>query len=207
MDTENTAKQHEILEFMRSAVGRLGKTIQELTNVAKVQKENSSPPELVDLRAMLQEVLPDIEQLITSSEGTLQTDFQVQDVEFPPQHLRSILYNLLSNGFKYHRPGVPAQVKVSTRATPQGVELRVDDNGLGLSRAEQAKLFQMFKRLHNHVEGTGVGLYTVKRTVENYGGSISVSSETGRGSTFTVHLNQPNASSSASASVSVSTAE
>jgi signal transduction histidine kinase len=68
------------------------------------------------------------------------------------------------------------------------VVLEVQDNGLGLSPTQQNDLFMLFKRLHTHVEGTGVGLYMLKRIVENAGGTITVQSQPGVGSTFMVTL-------------------
>jgi len=64
--------------------------------------------------------------------------------------------------------------------------LEVQDNGLGLTLEQQHKLFTMFRRLHDHVAGSGVGLYMVKRMIENAGGTIEVQSEADVGSTFTV---------------------
>jgi signal transduction histidine kinase len=66
------------------------------------------------------------------------------------------------------------------------VILSVKDNGLGMDMADKDRIFSMFKRLHDHVEGSGVGLYIVKRIVENAGGFIEVESEVGVGSTFSV---------------------
>jgi signal transduction histidine kinase len=65
----------------------------------------------------------------------------------------------------------------------------VQDNGLGLDLTQgQAKLFAMFQRLHTHVEGSGIGLYMVKRMVENVGGHIEVASTLGMGCTFSVYF-------------------
>jgi signal transduction histidine kinase len=64
--------------------------------------------------------------------------------------------------------------------------LEVQDNGLGLTPDQQRKLFTMFRRMHDHVAGSGVGLYMVKRMVENAGGTITVQSEPDIGSTFIV---------------------
>jgi signal transduction histidine kinase len=62
----------------------------------------------------------------------------------------------------------------------------VQDNGLGLEQGQQARLFQLFQRLHTHVEGTGLGLYMVKKIVENAGGTITVASQPDVGTTFTL---------------------
>ena len=66
--------------------------------------------------------------------------------------------------------------------------LEVRDNGLGLDLSRGAALFAMFRRLHTHVEGTGIGLYMVKRMVENAGGRIEVRSTLEEGSIFTVYF-------------------
>jgi signal transduction histidine kinase len=68
------------------------------------------------------------------------------------------------------------------------VVLEVQDNGLGLTESQQGQLFGLFQRLHDHVPGTGIGLYMVKRLVENAGGTIAVQSQIGEGTTFTISL-------------------
>jgi signal transduction histidine kinase len=79
-------------------------------------------------------------------------------------------------------------VRLRCYHTTTSTLLEVQDNGLGLDDAQQAQLFTMFQRLHNHVEGSGIGLYMVKKIVENAGGAITVRSELGVGSTFSVAL-------------------
>jgi len=66
------------------------------------------------------------------------------------------------------------------------MRLTVQDNGLGLNAQQQTRLFQLFQRLHTHVEGTGLGLYMVKRIVENAGGTLAVQSQVNVGTTFTL---------------------
>jgi signal transduction histidine kinase len=107
-------------------------------------------------------------------------------VSFAPQHLRSLLYNLLSNALKYRHPDRPPVVQLRCHHAATATVLEVQDNGLGLTLDQQHKLFAMFRRLHDHVAGSGVGLYMVKRMIENAGGTIAVQSEAGIGSTFTV---------------------
>ncbi|MFD2718535.1 ATP-binding protein [Hymenobacter monticola] len=98
------------------------------------------------------------------------------------------MYNLLSNAIKYRAPGRPAQVQLRAHCQPQHLTLEVQDNGLGLTAEQQGRLFGMFRRLHTHVEGSGVGLFMVKRLVENAGGTIQVESQPEKGSTFRVTL-------------------
>jgi signal transduction histidine kinase len=66
--------------------------------------------------------------------------------------------------------------------------IKVEDNGIGIAENNLSKVFTMFKRFHTHVEGTGIGLYIVKRIVENAGGKIEVESSVSIGTTFSVYL-------------------
>jgi two-component system phosphate regulon sensor histidine kinase PhoR len=68
------------------------------------------------------------------------------------------------------------------------MELSVKDNGLGFSEEKKDLIFKQFTRLEKEVEGTGIGLYLVKRIVENEGGKITVNSKLGEGSEFKVYL-------------------
>jgi signal transduction histidine kinase len=94
----------------------------------------------------------------------------------------------LSNAIKYAIPDQTPVIRISTDKTDDYALLRVEDNGLGINDHQKAKLFTMFKRFHNHVDGTGVGLYIVKRIIENAGGRIEVESQPGQGSIFTVYF-------------------
>jgi PAS domain S-box-containing protein len=178
-----------LLGLMRNSVGRFQRTIGHLTDVSKLQLAHSEPAEAVDLAALAEAVRQDLAPVLAATGGRLSVDVSAcPTLRFSPKNLRSILYNLLSNALKYHRPGRPPVVSLHASCPPGQVLLEVQDNGLGLTPEEQSKLFVMFRRLHTHVEGSGVGLYMVKRMAENAGGSVWVASEPGQGSTFTVAL-------------------
>ncbi|MBI2733502.1 MAG: PAS domain S-box protein [Aquabacterium sp.] len=104
--------------------------------------------------------------------------------------LRQVLVNLLSNAVKYNRPG--GEVCVAVRMEGSGhVMLEVTDTGVGLSESQISHLFEPFNRLgaeHSGVEGTGIGLVIVHRLVELMGGTISVRSQPGQGTTFSLRL-------------------
>jgi signal transduction histidine kinase len=105
-------------------------------------------------------------------------------VALPAKSRRSLLYNLLSNALKYCHPDRPPLCWACD--TQDGYWcLTVQDNGLGLTASQQAALF---RRFHNHVEGLGLGLYTVKKIAENLGGRVEVQREPNVGSTFRVYV-------------------
>jgi signal transduction histidine kinase len=172
---------------MEQAVRRLSRTIDVLTQVVKVQKEQQ-PSEELSFREMLGEVRYDLSALLESSQGQIRAELEADRVSFPRQYLRSIVYNLLSNALKYRSPDRNLLVKAVTFREGDKVVLCVEDNGLGIAPAQMDKLFKMFKRLHTHVEGTGIGLYMVKQMVENYGGRIEVESRLGEGTQFKVYF-------------------
>ncbi|TPG58701.1 PAS domain-containing protein [Hymenobacter nivis] len=178
-----------LLAMMQGAVERFQQTLVHLTDVSKLQLAQAEPPEPVDLPALAEAIRLDLAPLLTDTRATLLVDLAaVPTVSFSPKNLRSILYNLLSNAAKYHAPDRPPVVALRAYRDAGWVLLEVEDNGLGLSPEQQGRLFGMFQRLHDHVEGSGVGLYTVKKIVENAGGTIAVRSQPGVGSTFTVTL-------------------
>ncbi|MBJ6110764.1 PAS domain-containing protein [Hymenobacter sp. BT523] len=178
-----------LLSLMHASVARFQRTLVHLTDVSKLQLAHAEPAEAVDLAALAEAVRQDLAPALAATGGQLRVDVSAcPTVRFSPKNLRSILYNLLSNAVKYHRPGHPPEVTLHATCPNGQVLLEVQDNGLGLSDEEQAKLFVMFRRLHTHVPGTGVGLYMVKRMAENAGGTVRVHSQPGQGSTFTVVL-------------------
>ncbi|GAC1378170.1 MAG: hypothetical protein NVSMB30_25910 [Hymenobacter sp.] len=99
-----------------------------------------------------------------------------------------MVFNLLSNALKYHHPDRSPEVRVRSHVEGEDYVLEVQDNGLGLDLTRERDLFGMFRRYHTHVEGTGIGLFMVKRMLENAGGRIAVHSQVGEGSTFTVYF-------------------
>jgi signal transduction histidine kinase len=144
--------------------------------------------EKVFFAEVLEQVQIDISPLIYEAAAVIDTHFQVAAINFSRKNLRSILQNLLSNALKYRSPDRQAEVKIETQAAGAYILLCIIDNGLGIAESQQQKIFSLFKRAHTHVEGSGVGLYIVKRIVENSGGRIELESAPGKGSTFKVYL-------------------
>ncbi|MBW3130891.1 PAS domain-containing protein [Hymenobacter profundi] len=178
----------QLLEMMDGAVSRFQQTLVHLTDVSQLQP-NEAGSELVDLPTLVEAVHLDLQPLLAAANTTFTADVDAcTTVHFSAKNLRSILYNLLSNAVKYRAYDRSAMVHLRCQRKDEEVVLTVRDNGLGLAQAQQEQLFRMFRRLHSHVEGSGVGLYMVKKIVENAGGTITVESQPGVGTTFTVYL-------------------
>jgi two-component system, chemotaxis family, CheB/CheR fusion protein len=187
LGSSRDAEETEVMELMDRSISQFKGTINDLTNISKVQKNIQFEEENIALEEVLSDVKTDINSLIVSSGARIEADFQVEHIRYARYYLRSILYNLLSNAIKY-RSQEPAEITVQTYREGDAVVLRVTDNGLGLEEAQLPDLFKMFKRFHDHVEGSGIGLYIVNRIVENNEGEIEVESEVGKGTTFRVYF-------------------
>ena len=104
--------------------------------------------------------------------------------------LRQALTNLTENAIKYHRPDATPEVEISGGAVDDRYDLRVSDNGMGMSKDDAGRVFEPFYRSPRtqDLPGTGLGLSIVNRVVQASGGTLSVETELGRGSTFIVRL-------------------
>ncbi|MES2732187.1 MAG: ATP-binding protein [Bacteroidota bacterium] len=180
-------KESKIMEMVQHSTDKLLNTIRDLTEITKVQKDSYLEKEMISFHELFDDVKTDLTTLITKVGTVFIVDFQVEGIIYARKNLRSILYNLLSNAVKYHSQR-PSKVYVSTYVQNGNTVLVINDNGLGLKPVQLTKVFTMFKRFHDHVEGSGIGLYMIKRMIENNGGRIEVVSEEGQGSTFTVYF-------------------
>lgn len=182
-------REQDLLEMMHKSVGRFKKTIKDLTDIAHMQKElEEEATETVDLQPLLQDIQDDLHHLIESAGASISIALDVEKVSYNRKNLCSVLHNLISNAIKYRSPERTPSVRISTRLLGEYVLLRIIDNGQGISQKQHEKIFSLFKRLNKNVEGSGMGLYIVKRIIENSGGRIEVESEPDKGSVFNVYL-------------------
>jgi signal transduction histidine kinase len=178
-----------ILEMMNTSVIRFRETINDLTDIARIQKQMDQESESVDLHEIVHTTLLDLSQQVEESGAQVESYLeQCPYIAFSRKNLKSVIYNLLSNAIKYRDPLRTPQIKITFHLEGDYLVLSVQDNGLGIDTRHENKIFGMFKRFHAHVEGTGVGLYIVKRMIENAGGKIAVESKLGEGSVFRVYF-------------------
>ena len=102
-------------------------------------------------------------------------------VDGDPDEMYSVLQNLLTNAVKFARPGMPSHVSITSSAVPDGVRVSVTDNGIGIPESRRQEIFEMFNRGPTAVEGHGIGLGTVSRTVRSHGGRVGVDEVVGGG--------------------------
>ncbi|WP_231570071.1 PAS domain-containing sensor histidine kinase [Sporocytophaga myxococcoides] len=179
----------DIKEMIDISVEKFQITIKDLTEIAKIQKESLETVELVGLSELIDDVKITISDQISRNNAEIIYHLEdCNEIKFVRKNLKSIIYNLISNGIKYRSPERNPIVKIMCSSDEYYNTIICQDNGLGIKAENIDKIFNMFKRFHDHVEGSGVGLYIVKRIIENAGGRIDVESVEGEGSIFKVIL-------------------
>ena len=179
----------KIADLIHASVARFKETVADLTEVTKLQREKGDEQATANLTTVIHHVMLDFQDIIQEADARVALRLEeCPDLVFSKKKLKSIVYNLLSNAIKYRAPDRRAEILISCENTDEYLLLTVQDNGLGINAGDTGKVFTMFKRLHDHVEGTGIGLYIVKRILENAGSRIEVESTVDQGSTFRVYL-------------------
>lgn len=146
----------------------------------------------IDVHDLARQAVENMRLQVDRKDGQIKLDLQAEDsvMKGDPTHISNILHNLLDNANKY-TPERP-EIVVSTRNVSNGIEVRIKDNGIGLSKEAKKQIFDKFYRVHtgniHDVKGFGLGLSYVKAMVTAHQGSIDVESELGKGSTFILTL-------------------
>jgi PAS domain S-box-containing protein len=179
---------HEYLDRIKGAALRMQTLIQDLLEFSRLDSRGRTF-EPVDLGQVAREVAADLEGRLRQTGGRVEIGTMC-GVEADALQMRQLLQNLVGNGLKFHRPGVPPLVKVGSRQAGDFCEIMVEDNGIGFEEKYLDRIFKAFQRLHKReeFEGTGMGLAICQRIAERHGGSITASSQPGTGSVFKVTL-------------------
>lgn len=174
--------------MMRKSVDRMERLIRDLLALSQI--ESHSRGATCDPAGVAAAVREELASRPEAANATVRVDVPSALVQARDGLLTEALLNLAENALKYVRPAVPAVVEVTGSSGGGFYELRVADNGLGMSPDEMRQAFDAFYRARRapSTPGTGLGLSIVKRIAEASGGSVTVKSTLGQGSTFVLRL-------------------
>lgn len=163
--------------------------INDMNDVSRIQNGKLSiQPEPTDLTQLVQGIVADLSQQAETAGSSFELDIQ-PDVTgtWDEFRIEQIIINLITNALRY---GDAKTIAVTLTATDVSAELKVRDHGLGISPAEQARIFEKFERgdTQKASEGLGMGLYIARQLAEAHKGTLVVESTVGAGSTFTLTL-------------------
>ncbi|WP_426492983.1 sensor histidine kinase [Hymenobacter sp. 102] len=184
----------EVLRLADVSLQALSTTIVDLAMVVQEQRRmGNQSAEQVSVREVVQEVCNSLRTQVRDTKAHVHVEVsELPEVIYERANLRTIVLNLVSNALKYRHPSRHPEVSIRTHYHHGQPVLEVQDNGLGLDLTRHGtELFQLFRRFHPGVEGTGVGLFLVNRLVQTAGGRIEVESVEGEGTLFRVYLGRP----------------
>lgn len=189
----STEMYADYIQIIGDENSRLGEMAEKILQTAILEKGNLHlRVEPIDIHTLITDAIHKIAIQIEIRDGSLHTSLNASQkvIKGDRVHLTNVIYNLLDNANKYS-PRRP-KITISTSDELNGINISVQDNGMGISKTNQKRIFEKLYRIptgdiHN-VKGFGLGLSYVKFIVEKHGGQITVDSETGKGSVFTVYL-------------------
>ena len=190
---KNEEKKIEYYRIMRHESLRLNKIIDNILDFSKIEAGRKTYKfEQGDVREVIENVLSSYRYQIVNSGFDVQTNMQS---DLPPvlidrDAMSQAISNLVDNAIKYSRD--VKQLSITTKTSGADLSIELADRGIGIPRAEQAKVFEKFYRVGNglvhDVKGSGLGLSLVKHIIEAHNGTIAVESDVGTGTRFTIRL-------------------
>lgn len=174
------------LKDLVKAAHNLDEVIHDLSHILEVTNNGAKQlfKEDIDVHEVLTQIITNLHEVIIRSNTNISMPQGHCFVYTNKAYLHSIFYNLLSNAIKY-RSEKPPQINISYQCVDEQIVFTVSDNGMGIDLSKHADaVFKPYRRFTNLREGKGLGLFLVKSHVEALGGSISLTSEPGKGSTF-----------------------
>jgi signal transduction histidine kinase len=190
-DSLPAGKRRETYEVIVRQVDRMASLVDNVLEVSRMESDSFSYAfRPYDLRSLLAECVEEARAGWPAHTITLDAPNGAPAIRGDRDRIKQVMLNLVSNACRYSPDGSPVVV----RAAAGGSSARIDvvDEGVGIAAEHQSMLFQRFARVRTpdtaNVRGTGLGLYISRRIVEVHGGTITVASEPGRGSTFSVTL-------------------
>ena len=192
---EDKVNNRRFLEIIKAHAIRLNNIAADLLILSELESGREAPePECISVRAAAEAALRTVESEARLREVKL-AGGKLEDVQVigDKMRLEQALVNLLDNAIKFNRPG--GEVRIDAGLTADGkVQIAIADTGIGIPLEEQPRIFERFYRVDKarsrEVGGTGLGLSIVKHVVERMGGTVTVDSQVGKGSCFTVLLRQ-----------------
>jgi PAS domain S-box-containing protein len=177
------------LELAEQQVQRLARLVHELLDITRLHAGRMELHfETVDVSRLIRELLHRQRNVLRGCGSEVRTRLQdTRQARVDPMRLEQILTNLLSNAAKY---GQGKPIELTLEGDEAGYRIRVRDHGIGIAPEDQPRIFERFERAvsERHYGGLGLGLWITQRIVTSLGGTISVESQRGEGSTFSVSL-------------------
>ncbi len=177
----------EALGFIKSSIGKMDRLISAILNLTREGRREFRPVE-VDTRELIETIISSMAHQASEANAQIRVE-PLPNIVSDRLALEQIFSNLVDNALKYLKPGVPGDILIKGRLKLGFVIIEITDNGRGIDPKDHQRIFDLFRRAGlQDRQGQGIGLAHVRALVRRMGGTINVSSELHKGSTFTVTL-------------------
>lgn len=190
---EDKDKVFKYLEMIREENKRMHAQVENVLRISKLEKkELDIIKESKNVEEVIEDAIEHVNLILEDREGKIDLHFEASrtTVLLNDFHFTNVIVNILENAIKY-TPGIP-KIDIYTENIKDMLLIKVKDNGLGMSKLAQKRVFEKFYREHtgdlHNVKGHGLGLAYVKQIVEDHNGQVYVESEKGKGSTFIIKI-------------------
>ena len=179
-------EKQNYLKLMSEAAQNLSVLLEDVLDVSRLEAGMAHvQKEKVNIKNLVREVLDTVRPSADQKGLTLSSQLGVAQIWADPKAFKRVLTNLVSNAVKFTEKGF---VKVVASEEEKSYTVKVEDSGIGLSAQEIKGLFQKYHQVHADKPGYGLGLFVSQQLVQAHGGVLEVSSTSGKGSTFTIHI-------------------
>lgn len=177
-------KAEKYINFSVDAANRMTILVNDLLDYAKIGGDDA-PFVKIDANQLLEEIVLLFSASLEVKNGKIEIE-KLPSIIGKITPIKTLFYNLIGNAIKYQNPNTAPFIKVSGKGDNGEWEFCIEDNGIGIAPQHSEEIFQIFRRLHTKEEysGTGMGLATCNKIVNQHGGEIWVESEEGKGSKF-----------------------
>lgn len=184
----------QYLDLIDGSLKKQDTFIKAMLSFSKTTRSNNKA-ELIDFQSLITQCLEELQSLhgFREVEQLIQIYPQGELFYSDRMKLYIVLSNIISNSIKYRDTFKKSFLQVQVRLSNTGAEIEISDNGIGIANQYQTRIFDMFFRASERSDGSGLGLYIVKQTVEKLQGHIITHSELGKGSSFKIFIPNQNA--------------
>lgn len=179
----------EAITFIRAATRKMDGLINAILKISR-EGRRQLKLEPVELNEIVEASAAAVHHQVAESDGAIETDIRVGQLITDRLSLEQILGNMLDNAVKYREPERPLRVDIRARHVPGNrVVIEVEDNGRGIADTDHERVFELFRRSGSQNNpGEGIGLAHVRTMVRSLGGDVTLTSQLGEGTTFTINL-------------------
>ncbi len=187
---EDPKEKIELIKEIKQISSSLNTTIEHLNEIVAIHTNRSQERKLIKFQDALKLVTGGIGQMISVSKTKIEADFEnLEEINYIPAYLESILLNLITNAIKYKHADRDPLIQIKSYIDGNKKCIEVTDNGRGIDmKLFKDKIFGMYKTFHYNEDAVGIGLFMTKNQVESLDGTITVQSEVDKGTTFKIEF-------------------